>query len=126
MALDTGLQLLALVIAGWALLAPPPTVLLLTPALPTLALPVPAAHLHDVLPKGGNAGLVAGPALAGRVALHVPLGVAVALATHALSVVLPRAYLSVVTIAAIVIAFTVIAKYHLRREQGRDDYGYEC
>ena len=121
MALDTGLQLLTFAIAGWALLAPPPTVLLLAPALPTLALPVPAAHLHDVLPKGGDAGLVAGPALAGRVALHVPLGLAVALAAHAISVELTRANLSVVTIAAIVIAFTVIAKNHLRRGQCRDD-----
>ena len=68
-------------------LAPPPTEALLAPALPTLALPVPAADLVDVLPERCEAGLVAGPALAGRVALHVPLRVALAPATHALTMV---------------------------------------
>ena len=68
-------------------LAPPPTEALLAPALPTLALPVPAADLVDVLPERCEAGLVAGPALAGRVALHIPLRVALAPATHTLPVV---------------------------------------
>ena len=68
-------------------LAPPPTEALLALALPTLALPMPAADLVDVLPERCEAGLVAGPALAGRVALHVPLRVAPALAAHALPVV---------------------------------------
>ena len=68
-------------------LAPSPTEPLLAPALPTCALPAPAADLVDVLPERCEAGLVAGPALAGRVALHVPVRVALALATHTLPVV---------------------------------------
>ena len=65
--LNARLQLLTLV---WTLLlAPPTTVLLLAPA---LAHPVPAAHLHHVLPEGRDAGLVAGAALASRKSLHVP------------------------------------------------------
>ena len=68
-------------------LAPPPTEPLFAPALPTCALPASAADLVDVLPERREAGLVAGLALAGRVALHIPLGVALAPATHALPVV---------------------------------------
>ena len=117
LALDTCLELLALARAGWALLAPLPRVLtllrLLAPTLPALALAVPAAQLVDVLPERSDAGLVAGLALARGVALHVPLGVALALAAHALAVVGARAQLPVVTVAREVVALTVVARDHL-------------
>ena len=66
------------------LLAPPTTVLLLAPA---LAHPVPAAHLHHVLPEGRDAGLVAGAALASRESLHLPLRAALAASAHALAMI---------------------------------------
>ena len=117
LALDTCLELLALARAGWALLAPLPRVLtllrLLAPTLPALALAVPAAQLVDVLPERSDAGLVAGLALARGVPLHVPLGVALALAAHALAVVGARAQLPVVTVAREVVALTVVARDHL-------------
>ena len=133
LALDTCLELLALARAGWALFAPLARVLtllrLLAPTLPALALAVPAAQLVDVLPERSDAGLVAGLALARGVPgildigywildwdivpLHVPLGVALALAAHALAVVGARAQLPVVTVAREVVALTVVAGDHL-------------
>ena len=77
LALDAGLELLALAWAGGAVLAVLAAVLtllrLLALALPTLTRPVARAQLVDVLTVRSDAGLIAGPALAGRVALHVPL-----------------------------------------------------
>ena len=121
LALDAGLQLLTLARAGRALLAPLPAVLtllrLLAPALPALALTVPAAQLVDVLPEGRDAGLVAGLALAGGVTLHLPLGVALALAAHALPVIGPGTKFPVVTITGEVVAFAVVARDHLIMER---------
>ena len=78
-----------------ALLAEPSRVLrvlrLQTLALPADALPVPGADLADVLAVGRDAGVVSGPALAGGVPGHVPLGEALATAAHALAVVLASA-----------------------------------
>ena len=47
------------------------------------------------------------------VPLHVPLGVALALAAHALAVVGARAQLPVVTVAREVVALAVVARDHL-------------
>ena len=75
--LDAGLELLALAGTGRTVLAVLPTVLallrLLALTLPALAGPVAGAELVDVFTVRSDAGLVTGPALAGRVALHVPL-----------------------------------------------------
>merc|ERR1719412_3419334 len=117
LALDTRLELLALAGAGGAVLAVLAAVLtllrLLALALPALAGPVARAELVDVLAVGRDAGLVAGAALAGGVALHVPLGVALALPAHTLAVVRPRAQLAVVAVAAEVVALAVVSVHAL-------------
>ena len=119
LALDAGLELLTLSRAGGTLLAPLPAVLpllrLLAPAFPALALTVPTAQLVDMLSEGGDASLVAGLTLASCVPFHLPLGVALALAAHALPVVRARAELSVVTIAREVVALTEVARNHLKK-----------
>ena len=117
LALDARLELFALAGAGGALLAPPAAVLpllrLLAPALPALARPVAGAQLVDVLAEGRDAGLVAGLALAGGVALHLPLGVTLAVAADALAVVGPGAQLAVVAVAGEVVALAVVAGHDL-------------
>jgi len=115
--LDTRLEFLTLARTCWTIFTVFTRILsllrLLTLTFSTLTSSMTRAEFVDVFSVWRDAGLRAGPTLAGRVALHVPLGVTLTLATDALPVVRTGAELAIVTITAEVVTLAIVTGHDL-------------